>query len=37
MEVFEFLPGALAAGWMLVRIVIQVRNGTPADPDKQNI
>jgi len=37
MEVFEYLPGALAAGWMLVRIVIQVRNGTPPAADKQSV
>jgi hypothetical protein len=37
MEVFEYLPGALAAGWMLVRIVILVRNGPAPARDEQSI
>ena len=30
MELVEYMPGALAAGWMVFRIVILVRNGQPA-------
>jgi hypothetical protein len=27
MELFEYMPGALAAGWMVVRIAILLKNG----------
>ena len=27
MELFEYLPGALAAGWMVVRIALAIKNG----------
>lgn len=37
MEFIEYLPGALAAGWMLVRIVILVRNGGAPAADERRI
>jgi hypothetical protein len=37
MEYVEFLPGALAAGWMLVRIAILVRNGNPPQTDENQV
>ena len=36
MEFVEYLPGALAAGWMLVRLTILVRNGNPPATDETN-
>jgi hypothetical protein len=30
MELFEYVPGAMAAAWMAFRIVILVRTGSPA-------
>lgn len=30
MELFEYVPGALAAGWMVVRLAILVKNGPQA-------
>lgn len=36
MEFVEYLPGALAAGWMLVRLAILVRNGNAPAADEQN-
>lgn len=37
MEYLEYLPGALAAGWMLVRIVLLVRNGPAPVADNHSI
>jgi hypothetical protein len=37
MEFIEYLPGALAAGWMLVRIVLLVRNGPAPAADEHSI
>ncbi len=37
MEYVEYLPGALAAGWMLVRIAILVRNGNPTPNDESKV
>lgn len=37
MEYVEYLPGALAAGWMLVRIAILVKPGNPPAADEQGI
>jgi hypothetical protein len=36
MEFVEYLPGALAAGWMVVRLAILVRNGQSPVADEQN-
>ena len=33
MELFEYVPGALAAGWMVVRIAIAIKNGPQAQED----
>jgi hypothetical protein len=30
MELVEYMPGALAAGWMAFRLAILLRNGQPA-------
>ncbi len=30
MEFVEYMPGALAAGWMVVKMVLLLRNGTDA-------
>jgi hypothetical protein len=30
MELFEYVPGALAAGWMVVRLAILIKNGPQA-------
>lgn len=37
MDFIEYLPGALAAGWMLVRLTILVRNGNPPPTDEPNV
>lgn len=37
MEFIEYLPGALAAGWMLVRLVILVRNGGAPAAGEQSV
>ncbi len=30
MELIEYVPGALAAGWMVVRLAVAVKNGPQA-------
>lgn len=35
MELFEFIPGALAAGWMVVRIAILLKNGRDTARDNR--
>ena len=33
MEVFEYVPGALATGWMVVRIALAIKNGSQPSQD----
>ena len=35
MELVEYMPGALAAGWMAYRIVVLLRNGPAAIADDE--
>jgi hypothetical protein len=35
MEVVEYLPGALAAGWMVVKMVTLFRNGPAPEVKEQ--
>lgn len=37
MEFVEYLPGALAAGWMALKMVGLLRNGPTNDKDEQTI
>lgn len=30
MELIEYVPGALAAGWMVVRLAVAIKNGPQA-------
>lgn len=36
MEFVEYMPGALAAGWMAFRIALVLRKGPTADAGEQN-
>ena len=37
MEMFEYVPGGLAAAWMVFRMVILVRNGAQAEAPAQRL
>ena len=37
MEMFEYVPGGLAAAWMVFRMVILVRNGAEVEAPAQRL
>lgn len=37
MELVEYMPGALAAGWMAFKMVLLLRNGPVAEADEPGV
>ena len=35
MELVEYMPGALAAGWMVFKMVVLLRNGPQVEAEEQ--